>query len=74
MPPKKRRPYGTGTLFKRKYDGRWIGRVVVGRDADGKPIKRQVSDKVKAKAKTKLEALLDSLESRHVDISSNVDK
>lgn len=62
MPTKKRRPYGTGTLFKRSYDGRWIGRVVVGQDEDGKPIKRQVSDKVKTQARVKLNELLDSLE------------
>lgn len=59
---KKRRPYGSGTLFKRKYDSRWIGRVVVGQDDAGRPIKRQVSDKVKARANAKLKVLLDGLE------------
>jgi hypothetical protein len=69
VPPKKRRPYGTGTLFKRKSDGRWIGRVVVGQDDAGKPIKRQVSDKVKAKAARKLGTLWDEIER-----VANVDK
>lgn len=59
---KKRRPWGSGSFFQRKSDQRWMGRVVVGKKPDGTPDKRQVSDKDKALAWKKFQALLDSLE------------
>jgi hypothetical protein len=34
----------------------------VGQDDAGRPIKRQVSDKVRARAKTKLDRLIDELD------------
>lgn len=36
----KRRPSGDGLVRKRK-DGRWEGRIMVGRDLEGKPIDRK---------------------------------
>ncbi len=52
---KKRKP-GEGTLRKRK-DGRWEGRVVVGYDDNGLPVTKSVTAKDKAKCVEKLEAL-----------------
>ena len=36
-----RRPNGDGTVRKRN-DGRWEGRIIVGNKSDGKPIYRSV--------------------------------
>lgn len=35
VPPEKRRPQGTGSLFQRKSDGLWVARVEAGYDAKG---------------------------------------
>lgn len=61
MAPRKRRlTYGKGTVFKRSYDDRWIGRVTV----DGKRV--QVSGKTKGEARTKLRAKVDESISRQM--------
>ena len=64
---KKRRPNGDGALFRRSHDGRYIGRVVVGRDDEGRPIRKQVSDLDKGKAQQKLDALKATIS--NVDLS-----
>ena len=51
----KKRKYGTGTVRKRT-DGRWEGRVVIGYD-DGRPKTKNVLAKTKAECLKKLEEL-----------------
>lgn len=52
----KRRKNGAGTVRKRA-DGRWEGRVVIGHDEQGRPKTKNVLAKTKAECITKLEAL-----------------
>ena len=51
----KKRKYGTGTVRKRT-DGRWEGRVVIGYE-DGQPKTKNVLAKTKAECLKKLEEL-----------------
>lgn len=57
MPPKARRQYGTGSIYQRSSDGRWMGALVVGVTRDGKPRRVTVSAATEAAAKTKLKTL-----------------
>lgn len=52
----KRRKRGDGSIHLRK-DGRWEGRIVVGRDAKGLPVTKNVLAKTKAECVAKLEKL-----------------
>lgn len=52
-----KRAKGTGTLRKRT-DGRWEGRIVVGKDENGKPIYKSVMSKKKMDCQKKLDALI----------------
>ena len=54
--PNKRRPQGDGTIRKRA-DGRWEGRIVIGYDEKGNPRTKNVLAKVKAECTEKLETL-----------------
>lgn len=49
----KRRPAGDG-LVRKRSDGRWEGRIVVGHKEDGKPIFRSVFAKTQKELMTKL--------------------
>ena len=51
----KRRKRGDGSIHLRK-DGRWEGRIVVGRDAKGLPVTKNVLAKTKAECVAKLES------------------
>lgn len=62
----KRRPSGDGLVRKRK-DGRWEGRIMVGRDLEGKPIYRSVVDKTQKDMLEKLHGLIEAY--REVEIS-----
>lgn len=42
--PAKRRVRGTGTIFQSKRRGVWVGRVLVGKKANGKPLYVECSD------------------------------
>lgn len=53
--PKSRRIKGTGTIFPSPEKG-WIGRVIVGRKADGKPLYAERSAKTVAELQAKLQA------------------
>src|SRR5699024_7907166 len=55
-PMAKRRKRGDGSIHLRK-DGRWEGRIVVGRDAKGLPVTKNVLAKTKAECVAKLEKL-----------------
>lgn len=55
----KRRPSGDGLVRKRK-DGRWEGRIMVGRDLEGKPIYRSVVDKSQKEMLEKLHGLIEA--------------
>ena len=52
----KHRKRGDGSIHLRK-DGRWEGRIVVGRDAKGLPVTKNVLAKTKAECVAKLEKL-----------------
>ena len=53
-----RRPDGDGTIRKR-VDGRWEGRIVVGHKADGKPIHKSVFASTQKDLLTKLHQLIE---------------
>ena len=52
----KKRKYGSGTVRKRS-DGRWEARVVIGYDDNGNPKTKNVLAKTKAECLVKLEEL-----------------
>lgn len=56
-----RRPSGDGLVRKRK-DGRWEGRIMVGRDQEGKPIYRSVVDKSQKEMLERLHGLIEHTE------------
>ena len=56
----KRRKSGDGTIRKR-IDGRWEGRVVIGYDEKNLPITKNVTAKTKTECLEKLEKLKDEL-------------
>ncbi|WP_152185095.1 tyrosine-type recombinase/integrase [Segeticoccus rhizosphaerae] len=53
-PADRRRQYGTGSVFQRKSDGRWIGRLEAGWNINGTRRRITVSAKTEAEAKVKL--------------------
>lgn len=71
---RKKRPYGTGTVFKRKSDGRWIGRVERGVAADGTRLKSQVSATTEREAHARLDALVVNLNGSIRPVPENVKK
>ena len=56
----KKRKSGSGTLRKRT-DGRWEARVVIGYDEKGKPITKNVTANEKSKCLEKLEKLKEEI-------------
>lgn len=53
---KPRRAKGDGGLFQRESDGKWVGRVVIGRDnVTGQPVRKTVYGDTKSEAKRKLD-------------------
>lgn len=52
----KKRPSGDG-LIRKRSDGRWEGRIIVGHKSDGKPIYRSVFSKKQSELVTKLNQL-----------------
>jgi integrase len=67
--PSKRRSPGDGTLFKRKRDGLWIGRVEVP-STDGKRRSREVSSKNRNEAIAKLKKLKADVAAGKVAVTS----
>ena len=53
-----KRAKGSGTLRKRS-DGRWEGRIIIGKDENGKNIYKTVVSKKKYECEERLKALLD---------------
>ncbi len=64
----KRRPDGDG-LVRKRSDGRWEGRIVVGHKEDGKPIYRSVFAKTQKELMDKLHDNLDAY--RDVELTEN---
>lgn len=64
----KRRPDGDGLVRKRK-DGRWEGRIVVGHKEDGKPIFRSVFAKTQKELMDKLHTNIETF--RDVELNEN---
>ena len=63
----KRRPSGDG-LIRKRSDGRWEGRIVVGHRADGYPIYRSVFAKTQRELMPKLNQLKNVWEGRYSPI------
>lgn len=59
---KRRRQYGTGSVYRRASDGRWFGAYDVGYKKDGSRDRRTVSAKTEAEAKRRLAAKLRQLD------------
>lgn len=64
----KKRPDGEGTIRKRS-DGRWEGRIVIGHKEDGSPLFKSVFAKTQKELLPKLHAAID--EYRGVELSEN---
>lgn len=64
----KKRPSGDGMVRKRE-DGRWEGRIVIGHKENGAPIFRSVSAKTQKELLKKLHQSME--EYRDVDLSEN---
>lgn len=64
----KRRPAGDG-LVRKRSDGRWEGRIVVGHKDDGKPIFRSVFAKTQKELMTKLHQSIETY--RDVELTEN---
>lgn len=64
----KRRPAGDG-LVRKRSDGRWEGRIVVGHKEDGKPIFRSVFAKTQKELMTKLHQSIETY--RDVELTEN---
>lgn len=62
MSAKNRRDYGTGSVYRRKSDGLWIGAVSAGFHSNGKPRRITVSAKTEAQAKVRLREKIKQLE------------
>jgi integrase len=56
MPPHRRRQYGTGSVYQRRSDGRWIGKLQAGWTPTGTRRVVTVSAKTQAEAKRRLDA------------------
>ena len=59
------RARGDGSLFYDEADRLWIGRIDLGRDADGKRRRRTVKAKTKTEAAKKLREIRTGVERRH---------
>ena len=64
----KRRPNGDGTIRKRP-DGRWEARIVVGHKKNGMPIYKSVFGKTQSEATVKLHTMIDAF--RGVDLTED---
>ena len=64
----KKRPDGDGTVRKRS-DGRWEGRIVIGHKEDGAPIFKSVFAKTQKELMPKLHTVINKY--RGVELSSN---
>ena len=64
----KRRPAGDG-LVRKRSDGRWEGRIVVGHKEDGKPIFRSVFAKPQKELVDKLHSNIETF--RDVELKEN---
>lgn len=53
----RRRPRGTGTIFRSKSRGVWVARLPVGRTANGRTVYREISDPSQEKLVKRLAAL-----------------
>ena len=52
-----RRGNGDGSVYQRASDGRWLGVVVLGYDAEGRPIRKATSARTRTEVVQKLKAL-----------------
>lgn len=67
----KRRPSGEGAIRKRK-DGRWEGRIVIGHKSDNKPIYKSVFAKTQKELLSKLHKLIDEYSNIDLTEDSNM--
>ena len=52
-----KRAKGEGSIFQRKSDSRWVGKISLGRDANGKRIRKTIYGKTQGEVLEKLDAL-----------------
>jgi len=64
---KKRRGRGEGSIYQRESDGRWVGSVVVGYNAEGKPRRKVVYGDTKEEAQRLLNELLQKVQAGDAD-------
>jgi hypothetical protein len=67
----KRRPNGDGMVRKRS-DGRWEGRIIVGEKADGSYIFRSVFDTTQKGLVKKLHALIEEYDGKNLNEKSSI--
>lgn len=58
---KRHRGYGNGTVYYRKSDKRWVGKIKIGVKDDGEAAVRVVYGKTEAEAHKKLKAIIDEI-------------
>ena len=64
---KKRRGRGEGSIYQRESDGRWVGSVVIGYNAEGKPRRKVVYGDTKEEAQRLLHDLLQKVQTGEAD-------
>lgn len=67
---KKRRGRGEGSIYQRESDGRWVGSVVVGYNAAGKPQRKVVYADAKEEARRLLNDLLQKVQAGDTDLGA----
>lgn len=72
MPPKPRRTYGSGSVYKRKSDGRYCATIEAGYTKTGGRRRITVTGKTEAEAKTKRKLKLRELDQEHNATDSTV--
>ena len=74
MTARKRRQYRTGSLYRRKSDGRWLGVIEAGFHKDGTRRRITVSAKTEPAAKQKLKDKLREAGATQVAVAATPDE
>ena len=56
-PTRPKRGHGEGTIYQRKFDGRWVGYIMLGRKSDGRPDRPKVTGKTRRDVQRQLAEL-----------------
>ena len=52
-----KRGHGEGTIYQRESDGRWVGTIMLGRKADGRPDRAKVTGHTRGEVQKRLATL-----------------